>query len=119
CTPEVALMGRTEAMARAIHDDYVERLRQEGHTPQTKPNMVPWEDLPEHIRESNRRQADDIPRKLRDIGCRIAPLTEWTSHTFAFKPEELEELAEKEHIRWMEERSSPWWMFWKRRRGKK
>lgn len=108
-------MGRTEAMARAIHEDYVEKQRAAGETPETNRNTAEWAELSEDIRESNRRQADDIPRKLRDIDCRIEPLTEWTSDTFAFRRDErrdeVEALAEREHMRWWEERKSAKWRY--------
>ncbi|MGH2819404.1 MAG: potassium channel family protein, partial [Actinomycetota bacterium] len=74
CRPEVILGGRTEVLARAIHHEYVRRQQEEGHSPGDNPSMVSWDELPEHLKESNRWQADDIGNKLRAVGCDLEVL---------------------------------------------
>lgn len=65
CNPDLLLGGINEVLARMIHDDYVKTQEKQGKTKETNPSMTAWEDLPEHLRESNRRQADHIGSKLR------------------------------------------------------
>lgn len=108
CRPQVLLMGRNERIARAIHEDYVRKQIAEGKTAAENPSMVPWEDLPERLKESNRRQAENIGVKLRRIGCGIEPLSN-SDATFAFTPDEVERLAHDEHERWWRERLADDW----------
>jgi 8-oxo-dGTP diphosphatase len=82
-----------------------------GKTVQTNPSMISWEELPERLRESNRRQADHIGLKLKAIGCGIAPLTDWDAKLFQFKDYEIERMAWLEHLRWMEELQEQGWTF--------
>jgi voltage-gated potassium channel Kch len=112
CTAE-QLAGRTrnEIIARAMHEEYCRKQAAEGQTPATNPSMVEWEQLPESLRESNRRQADHIPAKLEAIGCALAPLEEWSVPTFALSSREIEQLARLEHDRWMAERLLDGWAY--------
>lgn len=95
-----------DRIARAIHQKY--RRDQRGRKPDTDPAMQPWERLPEHLKESNRRQAEHIPEKLRAIGCTIAP-ARGTRAATAFTAEEIERLAEMEHDRWVADRRAAGW----------
>ena len=72
---------------------------------------VPWDQLAEAYRESNRNHATDITRKLAAVGC-VAELMESSSGAqslFAFLPAEVELLAEMEHERWSRERVGQGW----------
>jgi len=109
CTAGVVLGGTHEILARAAHEEYVRHQEQQGHTPQTNPLMVPWERLPEPVKESNRRQVDHIGLKLKAVGCGLAPLTDWDAASFAFTPEEIERMARMEHERWCEDRRREGW----------
>src|SRR5207248_2665129 len=77
CTPELLLGGTNEALARMIHEEYVRQQQKLGQTTETNPSMVPWDELPEGLKESNRRQADDIGRKLREVGYCHTPTLDW------------------------------------------
>jgi hypothetical protein len=105
----LVMQGAYEALARAIHAEYLRQAARQGHTPTTRPAMVSWGRLPEQMKESNRRQADHIGVKLRAIGCDLEPLNEWDPDPFAFTPEEVEQLSRMEHARWMEERIAQGW----------
>lgn len=94
-----------QTVARAIHENYVRHQIGAGGT-----QAVPWEELPENLKESNRRQADDIERKLRAIGCRIVQLAEG-SERFEFSAYELDHLARVEHDRWKAEREADGWIY--------
>jgi hypothetical protein len=109
CRPDVLLAGQNEVVARAIHENYVSNRRREGQSVETNPSMVDWERLPESLKESNREQAADISRKLRAIGCDIAPMTDWDARPPAFTADEIELLARIEHDRWRKERESAGW----------
>jgi hypothetical protein len=109
CRPDVLLAGQNEAVARAIHKNYVSNRRREGQSVETNPSIVDWGQLPESLKESNREQASDIARKLEAIGCDIAPMTDWDAQTPAFTADEIELLARMEHDRWRKEREAAGW----------
>jgi len=103
--------GTYEILARAIHEDYVRSEREKGHTPETNPAMVPWEELPETLKESNRSATEYIRVKLKAIGCDIAITTDWDAQPFKLSSEEVELLAEMEHDRWVRERLARGWIY--------
>ncbi len=109
CQPDLVLGGTNEILARAIHDDYVKHQQEKGETPAVNPSMVPWRELPEHLRESNRRQADNIGMKLKAVGCYVAPLTDWDAGLFEFSADEIELMAQIEHERWVLDRIRAGW----------
>ena len=109
CHPDQVLRGTHETLARAIHEDYLRQQAAAGVTPTQNSSMVPWDALPEHLKESNRNQADDIGVKLKAVQCSAAPLLDWDEPPFEFKPEEVERLARLEHDRWMAEKRKNGW----------
>lgn len=111
CRPDVLLNGQNEVLAQAVHEDYARRRRQEGATSETDPSTVGWESLPETLRESNRRQAADIGRKLEAIGCDIEPLTDWDATPVSLSDDEVELLARMEHASWQAERLAAGWTY--------
>jgi hypothetical protein len=107
-----ALGHRREALARAIHERYLVD-RKDDHGPED-PSMRPWSELDELLKESNRRQADDIPRKLRLVDCGFLPKDGGPAPPRMRMVEEFEEhevecLAEAEHERWIVERRRAGW----------
>jgi hypothetical protein len=111
CRPEIVLGGTHEVLARAIHEQYVSDCLKEGQARESNSSLVPWEDLPEYLKESNRRQADQIGAKLKAVNCEIAPLTDWEAGDFQFSIEEVDLLAQMEHTRWMEEKKAAGWKY--------
>ncbi len=109
CHPDQVLRGTHETLARAIHEDYLRQQAAAGATPAQNSSMMPWDALPEHLKESNRNQADDIGVKLRTVRCSAAPLVDWDEPTFEFNPAEVERLARLEHERWMAEKRKNGW----------
>lgn len=109
CTQRLLFDNIHELAARAIHEGYLNQQRAQGVTSAVNPSAVPWEDLPESLKESNRRQADAIAGRLASVGCRVGVLSDWTMPLYTFSPEDLEGLARVEHERWVEERKAAGW----------
>lgn len=101
---EVLLRGLNGVIARAIHDTYIEEQVRLGVTPDKNSSMLPWDDLPEDLKESNMRSANHIFVKLNSIGCDIMPLNDWDVKPMEFTLEEIEKMSIMEHDRWVEER---------------
>ena len=92
-----------EQLARSIHKDYV--AKNTGN-----PSAVPWEELSDDLRQSNVAQAMSIGAKLETINAVPVPQSASVPE-FHFTDEEIEELAELEHERWMEERIARGWSY--------
>jgi hypothetical protein len=101
CNPDL-LPGEThEILARLFHEDYVRQRQASGKSSETYPARLPWEELPDELKESNRLQADHISVKLAAVGCIIESLSDWNARSFQFEPDEIEIMARMEHERWM------------------
>lgn len=110
---DVLLGAVREILAKNIHEEYLKN--QEGKKQASDPSMQPWEKLNENLKESNRRQADQIPEKLRRIGCGFAPVIDKEPVVFEFTQQEVEILAEMEHERWVSERLLEGWVYGEKR----
>ena len=99
---EVLLGGINAILARAIHEDYLQKQGEAGAV--SNPSMVPWDELPEDLKESNRRSADGIMARLKAVGCDIMPLNDWGARLIEFSAEEVETMSIMEHDRWVRER---------------
>ena len=103
--------GTREAIAMAIHEEYVRSQLNSGFTVKTNPSMAPWDKLPETLRESNRHNADHVLVKLAAAGSDIELLTDVSALDFSFGVPEVENMAIQEHGRWMEERLLQGWTY--------
>jgi hypothetical protein len=108
CNLDVILNTTHETIARAIHSEYIKNEREAGHTKADNPRMVPWDNLPEEYKDSNRSQADHIIEKLQVITCGATPIIDWDEPLFDIMPY-LEMLAEMEHERWVKEKIAAGW----------
>src|SRR5207249_3420076 len=104
---DVLFGSARELLGKAIHDQYLED--QKATKPPEDPSMQPWARLREDLKESNRRQADQIPEKLRRIGCGYAPVAGRKPTPVDFTAPEIETLAEMEHDRFVAERRLEGW----------
>lgn len=111
CHPKQVLRGTHEILARSIHEEYLRQQAAAGVRPEDNPSMAPWDSLPEHLREANRQQADDIGCKLRAVRCTAAPQLDWAEPLFEFTAEEVERLARMEHERWMAAKIRDGWRY--------
>jgi hypothetical protein len=100
--PDLLRHGTNELLARSKHDHYVECELERGVTAADNPSLVPWHELDESLKESNRLFADSVGAKLEATGCAVvpAPLVDPADPGFAFSDDEIEELAVAEHDRW-------------------
>jgi len=102
----------TEVLARAKHADYVEKEHERGTFLADNDAMVPWEDLHENWRDSNRLFADSVGAKLARMGASLAPVAgAVTREKLAFPDELLEEMAVEEHRRWQEDLEKQGWRY--------
>jgi voltage-gated potassium channel Kch len=100
CRPDQLFAGVRERLAQAMHGAYLRQRLAAGDTPATNPSIVPWEQLPEDKKESNRQQAAHVSVKLEAVGCELGPLTDSAAERFLFEPDEVALLSELEHERW-------------------
>lgn len=106
--PEVLLQEDHDALARSIHDFYLQGRFDEGEALGARASLNEWEDLPESFRDDNRLVADCYALKLRDIGARVVA---GPGVPMRIDPEELEELSRAEHDRWMGSKLADGWTF--------
>jgi len=90
--------GSLDASARAIHERYVAEETAKGMTLKENSLLVPWRDLAESYRDSNRSQADNSEVKKRQL------LADKSAAC-------IESMAEAEHRRWMANRVLTGWKF--------
>jgi class 3 adenylate cyclase len=100
-----------ECLARAAHDAYCEESRARGDTPVTNSSLRPWEELSEDLREASRAQVADIPNKLRLVGLELAPSDGMRPSEIAISDVQVEEMAIREHERWIAERYQHGWRY--------
>ena len=111
CTPNLVLGGTHEVLSQAVHENYLRKRIEEGMLIGQKRSMVPWEDLPEDLRASNRRQVDMIRSKLHAAGYGIEPLTDWEALSLTLPRDKIELMAMHEHEHWMRERLRDHWTY--------
>jgi hypothetical protein len=105
CRPEFFEGDLTEEVAMALHAHYLEgedladKLRgyEEGDH---NPNRVPFSDLDEENKESNRAQAGGYDRILSTRGYAIDLTDDWEHKCPDFDVGDVEEMAKEEHERW-------------------
>lgn len=112
CTAEAVAGGTHEQVARAFHEDYLARARRDGVGGVA---VVPWEELPDGLRESNRRAAAGLAGGLHEVDLDLIPLYRWDDAGQHLTEDEVEALARREHERWAEERRRDGWRWGERR----
>jgi hypothetical protein len=92
---------KIESLAIAIHEKY--RVINENNRNMDGDFIMPWQDLSEELKNSNRAHAKNIPNTLLKIGYDVVSVKE--KQTFIeFTTKELCILAENEHMRWYHNR---------------
>jgi len=106
--PETIKPDQLEQMAKRIHEKYVEDNKHRT----ADPSMLPWPDLPEGLKESNRQQAVCIQKILRSAGYAVRQAGgEGAVTVTTFSTDEVESMAEMEHGRWNVERLKAGWKY--------
>jgi class 3 adenylate cyclase len=100
-----------ETLAKAVHEAYCKEELVKGQTSKTNAALGPWDDLPEDLKNSNRAQVEDIPNKLRMIGLELAATNVPGPIEMRLTDEQIEQLAIREHDRWMAEREKSGWTY--------
>ncbi len=98
-----------ERVAEAIHEAY--RKTQQFAAAPKDPAMKPWDALDEHLKESNRGQADDIGEKLRQINCRMVKVEGRDPALATFTDNEIDTMAQMEHGRWNAQKLLDGWRY--------
>jgi hypothetical protein len=103
--------GEIEKIAIQIHNYY---LQEQSEGPKTQsPAFESWDDLSEEYKESNRGQAFDIQRKLKETNYGWKPVVKTSKglNEDIITPEDMELMAEMEHDRWMKEKKENGWKY--------
>lgn len=108
CRWELLRDQTLDALARMIHERYVEQRLKEG-TPEDDESVQPWGRLDPGLKDSNRQQADHIPVKLRALGYDYDAIQSGAEPPPVFDDREVEILAKMEHARWNAERFLSGW----------
>jgi hypothetical protein len=98
-SPEVLFGSQLDAFAQALHEDYRQRA-QDTLNPQAN---VPFRELPEFMKMSNRWRADHTPMLLELAGLHLARDVQ-SPVVIALSQEQVELLAQLEHRRYNIER---------------
>lgn len=119
CVHQLELDGEVlERLAKSAHTVYCKEQAALGwkygpkknEDTKENPSLVEFDQLPVDEKDQNRRQALDIPGKLAFAGCYMVPAVEGEP-AFVFPPDVLEELASREHARWMREKIKDGWRY--------
>ena len=110
---DVLLGSAREVLAKAIHEKY--RKDNKSNVKKNDRAMVPWAKLSEDLKEANRQQADHIPEKLKAISCDFVPALNKMRKLFSFTKDEIEIMAEMEHLRWNKQKFLAGWSYGKKK----
>ena len=100
-----------ESLAIAYHELY-----RETAGPDDDVARLDWEQLPEHLRESNRTTARALRRELRRLGYEVRRASGDGRGLAALPPEHVQRLAEAEHARWVDRKRSDGYVYGPERR---
>jgi len=111
CTIGAVEAGVREQLAQAVHEDYLGQLAPESNNAMNRP----WDELDDDERDLSRRRVDGILGDLAAIGCELGPLRRWGVADTELSEAEIEQLAQREHARWMADRRAAGWTYGERR----
>jgi hypothetical protein len=103
-----------EELAKEIHKNYLNKRKVSVNgNEKLTPSLLPWENLSEELKESNRHQAQNVLLKLLQVQCfyKRKDKIDHSSDLFKFNSEEIELLAEMEHKRWNSDKIKQGWKY--------
>lgn len=98
--------GMREELARALHGVYVNATI--GHSGRTA--VAPFDQLTPGQQDGNREQAEAISRQLTAVLWRTTGLADWDDLA-ELQAEDVEVMAQLEHLRWANARTAAGWRF--------
>jgi hypothetical protein len=111
-TMDVLFGEKREELARIIHNSFLEDLKKSKEKrPKNDLAIQPWGTLNEKYKESNRQQADNIPRYLHTIGYGFFPVVGREAVKKELSSDEIERMARMEHDRWVSEKLEAGWKY--------
>lgn len=99
---------KIENLAMAIHEKY--RIINKDNKNIDKNIMLPWKDLSEELKNSDRDQARNIPNALLKINYDIISVSKNPAF-IEFTKKELDVLAENEYTRWYRNKKKSGWKY--------
>jgi len=120
----VEQMDGMENLAQALHQNYFNKLTARGYRygkpsdeeKKISESLVPYDQLPEHLKTDNIAAARALPAKLAAVGYAILPAREGLAPT-DFPPEVIQRLGELEHDRWLRNKLNGGWRYGKEKVG--
>jgi len=113
CTQHGPTGEAIDAMAKALHDDYNQRVQATAAPFPPKEEIIGWNDLPDHFKDSNRNQAANLFLNLACAGYAFGPRDPARKTAEAADPlytrDQLQTLGRMEHRRWMIEKYLDGW----------
>ena len=106
-----------EQLAKAIHEDFVKERIAEGNKDHRY--AIPWEELPEEIKDSNRDVARNYGNELNTVGYAYDAGDTPFPSVEEFDETTLLLLAQNQHIRFVNERLAKGWTYGKERDNEK
>jgi len=103
------LLDNLEKLAKMIHHEY--NIKQLETHPEREIAYPTWESLPDDLKHSNLRQAREIANQLRLIECVIVPKGSKYNRISSFTDDEIEYLAKRVHMIWVEEYVKRGWKY--------
>lgn len=105
CTPALVEGGLREQLAAGLWTDHVARAAVRGVV------QEPWSALTDEERERGRNAADGLIDAIAGLGFELFPLRRWGGGPVPFSPEEMLQLAQRDHDRWRAERAAEGWRY--------
>ncbi|KPK95348.1 MAG: hypothetical protein AMJ94_00185 [Deltaproteobacteria bacterium SM23_61] len=111
-TMDVLFGEKREDLARIIHNSFLQDIKKSKEKrPKNDPAIKPWDKLNEHYKESNRQQADNIPRYLHAAGYGFSPVVRREPVRVKLSIDEIGKMARMEHERWVVEKMGTGWKY--------
>ena len=109
--PDGHLLDR---LARAVHATYCDDMQLEfADKPEALPPLLEWDELPEHLKQMNRSAARDVSDKLAILGYVLCQDPPTDATVTAIDPDDprIEQLARREHERWLRRKIETGWRY--------